>query len=322
MPHARPLHARLPHHRPLRARLLLAPVLLSLLTVSACSGTATVSPTGGGAPVEVSTRQLELRDASRVTDPTPQSPGSDAVAGRELPTTLWYPTTGDGPFPVVVFSHGFSSSPGAYYELMEEWAAAGLVVAAPAFPLTSEGSALVEEDVLTQPADVSFVLDQVLALADADDDLAGRIDSSRVAVAGHSLGAITTLGLLDSCCRDPRVTAAVVLSGGLEAFGPTAVAPGVPTLFVHGTADDVLPLAGGQDAYAAAPGPKAFVELPGGTHSAPYDDPDDPYAATVAAVTTDFLRWTLDGDPQALADLRSDADSAGRAELAADDLGG
>src|SRR3712207_1706574 len=57
-------------------------------------------------PEGVSTRTLELTDASRVTDPTPQDAGADAQPGRHLPTTLYYPSTGTGPFPVVVFSHG------------------------------------------------------------------------------------------------------------------------------------------------------------------------------------------------------------------------
>lgn len=263
---------------------------------------------------------LDLHDDSRATDPTPQSAGEDAVAGRDLPTHLFYPAEGTGPFPVVVFSHGMGSSPESYWDLLESWAGAGFVVAAPTFPLTHRGSALVRDDVLQQPADVSFVLGQVLALDSGDGDLAGRIDTAHVAVAGHSAGAITTLGLLDSCCRDPRITAAVVLSGSLTGFGATATDPGVPALFVHGTADTVLPLADGQAAYAAAPGPKAFVELPGGTHSAPYDAAADPHAAAVRTVTTDFLRWTLTSASGGLPALRADADQPGTAELTADHL--
>jgi predicted dienelactone hydrolase len=309
-----------------RSRLLVVPTLLTLVSVASCGSTFTASTTTGatspgGHAVEVTERQLDLRDPSRVTDPTLDSPGTHAVAGRDLPTTLWYPTTGHGPFPVVVFSHGFGSSPGSYYGLMEAWAASGLVVAAPRFPLTSEGSALVDADVANQPEDVSFVLDQVLALDhEAGDDLAGRVDSTRVAVVGHSAGAFTTLGLLDTCCRDPRATAAVVLSGGLDVFGATPATPGVPTLFLHGTGDQVLPLSGGQAAYAAAPGPKAFVELPGGTHSSPYDDEPDRYGAAVEEVTVDFLRWTLEGDTAALAELRKAANQQGLTELSDDHL--
>jgi predicted dienelactone hydrolase len=300
---------------------LLATVLVVLASgsVVACTSGADVRPSGQ-VVYAVSDRVLDLRDESRATDPTPEDPGQDATPGRDLPTRLFWPTEGEGPFPVVVFSHGFGSSPGAYYDLLESWAAAGVVVAAPTFPMTSEGSALVEAGVLDQPADVSFVLTQVLALDGGDSELAGRIDATHVAVAGHSLGAMTTLGLLDACCRDSRVTAALVLSGTLQAFGATETAPGVPTLFVHGTADAVLPVADGEAAYAATPGLRALVELPGGTHSAPYDDPSDPYATAVGSLTTDFLRWTLGGDVAALAAVRSDAAQPGLTTLVDDQL--
>jgi predicted dienelactone hydrolase len=296
----------------------------TVLGTSACtsSSAADAAPPAAQPSAGVTDRVLDLRDDSRSTDPTPESAGSDATPGRALPTHLFYPADGDGPFPVVVFSHGFGSTPESYWELLESWAAAGLVVAAPAFPLTSRNSAQVVTDVYSQPADVSFVLSQVLALNGHDPDLAGRIDTGHVAVAGHSAGAVTTLGLLDTCCRDARVTAAVVLAGTLQGFGPAAATPGVPTLFVHGTADETIPLAEGLAAYAAAPGAKALVELPGGTHSAPYDTPADPHAAAVRAVTADFLTWALTGDPAALAHLRGDARDPGVAELTGDQLPG
>jgi dienelactone hydrolase len=272
-------------------------------------------------PDGVTSRVLQLTDPSRVTDPTPQDAGDDAQPGRSLPTTLYYPTTGTGPFPVVVFSHGMDSLPAGYGYLLSAWAEAGFVVAAPQFPLTSAGSALVQQDIAQQPADVSFVLTQVLALnTTAGDELAGRLDPARVAVTGHSAGAITTIGLLGTCCTDPRITAAVLLAGSPLGFGTAYAQPGVPTLFLHGTADGTLPIAGGRTAYEAAPSPSAFVELIGGTHTEPYANPSTDLFPVVAAVTTDFLRWALDGDAAALAALRSDADRAGLARLAGDRL--
>jgi fermentation-respiration switch protein FrsA (DUF1100 family) len=272
---------------------------------------------------EVTTRDVPLRDPDRSTDPTPAARDDDTADGRSLPTTLWYPTTGSGPFPVVVFSHGLSSEPSAYRDLLAGWASSGIVVAAPTFPLTRRGSALATEDIENQPADVSFVLDQVLALdRTAGDELAGRIDPSRIAVAGHSAGAITTLGLLANCCADERVTAAVVLAGTTEGFGVDPAPPGVPTLFVHGTDDEVLPLAEGRAAFEAAEGPKAFLELVQGSHSSPYDLRNDVLWPTVLAATTDFLSWSLTGDPTGLEALRRDADQPGLAALTDDSLDG
>jgi len=305
------------------------PGVLILALLSGCAAGASGSRTGmdrltgadgtaaePAVTYEVASRELPLRDPGRATDPTPGSAGDDAAAGRDLPTTVWAPRTGEGPFPVVVFSHGLLSEPSAYEELLAGWAAAGLVVAAPAYPLTRLGSDGVFADVPNQPADVSFVLDEVLALGTTDGDpLAGRVDPSRVAVAGHSAGAITSLGLLSSCCRDERVTAAVVLAGSARVFDGDFADPGVPTLFVHGSRDDVLPLAEGTSVAAAAPGPTAFLELADADHSAPYDDAGSPWFATVAGATTAFLRWALADDAAALDELRAVGDGLATDEL-------
>lgn len=263
---------------------------------------------------EVATRVLRLRDATRTTG---------TAKGRDLPTTLFYPKSGAGPFPVVVFSHGFRSDPNSYWDLLTGWAAAGFVVAAPSFPLTHRGSQpAVLDDVGNQPADVRFVLGRVLALDSTHgDDLEGRIDTEHIAAAGHSAGAVTTLGLLGTCCADHRITAALVLTGTAEGFGTDFTKPGVPTLVLHGTDDDVIPPAEGRSLYAALPGPKAFVSLLGGTHSSPYDTASDPHFPTVLAVTTDFLRWALDGRADAVAALRAHADRGGVAALSEDRLG-
>ena len=65
---------------------------------------------------------------------------------------------------MVVFSHGLDGRPDDYQVLLTRWAAAGFVVAAPTFPHTGRGSDGNMLDVLNQPADVSYVLTQVLAL--------------------------------------------------------------------------------------------------------------------------------------------------------------
>lgn len=294
----------------------LAALTLTLLVSSGCAPANTARKQQ---PLRVVSRTLQLVDTSRVTDPTPGQPGGE-IPGRRLPTRLWYPATG-GPYPLVMFSHGVTGTPDQYADLLEGWAAAGFVVAAPTFPLTSLGSPVVLLDVLNQPADVSYVLTQVLALDTKDGDpLHGRIATDRVAVTGHSGGAVTTLGLLSQCCREPRARAAIVLSGTPEGFGNSYATPGIPTLFLHGTADQQIPIDQGRAAYAAAPTPKAMIELVNGSHNGPVQQTFDPAFPTVLATTTDFLRWTLDGDAPALARLRADAAKPGVATMADDKL--
>jgi dienelactone hydrolase len=321
-----------------RASPRLASVLVaaSLLWTSACSsgqaaGDTVTSPAPAGRTAsalgthEVSTRTLDLSDPSRTTDPTPDTPG-DETQGRDLPTDIWYPA-GDGPFPVIVFSPGVQTLPVGYEDLLSGWASAGFVVVAPTFPLTNrDAERIVFTDILNQPADVSFVLDEVLDLnATPGDALEGKLDAAHIGAAGHSGGAITTLLLMTTCCADARFSAAVVLSGTLEITGLSSefTTPGTPTLVEHGTADDTIALADSRSTYAALPGPKAFVTLSGATHSTPYqNDPADENFPTVLSTTTGFLRGALAGDSAALTEFRDILAGKESTRLTDDQLGG
>ena len=91
------------------------------------------------------------------------------------------------PFPTLVFSHGLGGTPESYRPLLEDIAAAGYFVVAPPYPLSnarSPGEPTVA-DVPNQPADASFVLDQVLAAEDSS-WLAGLVDPDRIGAGGHS----------------------------------------------------------------------------------------------------------------------------------------
>jgi dienelactone hydrolase len=223
-------------------------------------------------------------------------------ADRPLPTTVWVPR-GDGPFPLIVFSHGLGGTPGAYADLLSAWAEAGFVVAAPAFPHTSAGAARFNVlDVLNQPADATYVITRVLA------ELRGRVDSGRVAAAGHSAGGVTTLGMFTGS-RDERLDAGVVLAG--RQIVPTPfTGPAAPLFFVHGRQDATVTYAEGRAAYDATPWPKAFLTVTEGGHVATGTTLD-----VVARTTTDFWRWSLYGDRSAKGRLGADAKRGGLATL-------
>src|SRR6478752_1214673 len=60
------------------------------------------------------------------------------TAVRPIPTSVWYPTDGaHGPYPLVVFAHGYGADPGSYAPLLARIASAGYVVAAPTYPILS-----------------------------------------------------------------------------------------------------------------------------------------------------------------------------------------
>jgi dienelactone hydrolase len=279
----------------------------------------------------VGSRSYTFVDASRPTVPNGTYQGA---ATRTLPTLLLYPTAGDpnGPvvadakplgrrrgFPVVVFSHGFTASGPAYQTLLRRFARAGYVVAAPTFPLSSGGAPggprLI--DYVNQPADVSFVLTQVLRLQRDDASLRRTIDRHDIGVAGHSLGAITTLGLArNSCCQDPRIDAAVAFSGIQLPFpgGSFATTSGPPLMLVHGDKDGTVPVSGSLNAFAQAPTPKVLLTLLGAPHTpflAPWIDP-------LTASVTDFLDGELKHSRKALRRLTADGNVPGVTALRQD----
>jgi fermentation-respiration switch protein FrsA (DUF1100 family) len=153
-------------------------------------------------------------------------------------------------------------------------------------------------DVLNQPADATAVITRVLA------ELGGRIDVERIAAAGHSAGGVTTLGLF-SGNRDDRLDAGVVLAGRQALPAPFTGTP-VPMFFVHGRQDATVTFADGRAAYNAVPWPKAFLNLPKGGHV-----PTGNELKVVTATTTDFLQWSLYGDPDAKKRLGTDATRGG-----------
>jgi fermentation-respiration switch protein FrsA (DUF1100 family) len=167
---------------------------------------------------------------------------------------------------------------------------------------------------------MSFVISRMLALNAGSGPLSQLIDPSSIAVAGHSDGAATALAVAyDPRFRDPRVRAAVILSGAeLQPFGRfTFPRGGPPLLATQGTADTInLPI----DTYryfAAASPPKFLLRLLGARHLPPYTD-DGPDLDIVERATRAFLDAYLKQTPGALAQLRIDGTVPGRASLQAD----
>jgi predicted dienelactone hydrolase len=175
-----------------------------LLALAACGSS---SDTDGGAtttttspaveeevtrPLEVDELTVDFVDASRPTDAGAETP---AHPERTIRTRIVHPTSG-GPYPLLVLSHGASGHPDEYAEQIPRWAAEGFVIAAPAFPLTNgdvPGALSNVVDVVNQPADVSFVIDEVLAAGDdPESPLNGLVDAESIGVVGHSLGGATT----------------------------------------------------------------------------------------------------------------------------------
>ena len=270
----------------------------------------TVSPASPASRPEAPFSVLHLEQTFVDTlRPTPKTSTAPELPSRTIVTSLVVPEA-PGPFPLIVLSHGLTGTPAKLTRLADAWATAGFVVALPAFPLTNGSvpdAAANAGDIVNQPADVSFVIDQVLALnADDTSRLYGRVDGDRIGVAGHSLGAATTYGVTFSpCCTDDRIDAVVILAG-LVLVQPDEndYSRPLPVMIVHGDADPVLDISLDTDVYAQLAGPKWFVTLHGGTHSTGFENLGTPYDAIVDASTTDFWDATLGGSATAADALR------------------
>ena len=293
----------------------------STATTSTVTDTATATATQRVHAVGVVTDTFV--DATRSTVAWGPDP---AVPTRTLITTIWYPATGSpdrpprvgaapdqrrGGYPLIVFAHGLGADPPQYQRLLSYWASAGFVVAAPQFPLTSDHTKGGPDagDVVNQPRDMSFVMTSVVkASAGTDGVLAGMVDPLEIGAAGHSNGAITTLGLIaNSCCRDRRVNAAVVMAGDDVAFpgGTYDLADTPPLLLVHGTADELLPYTLAIGMFNEARGPKGLVTIEGGDHESAAGLVASS-SSSVLRATTDFFTAYLRNDPTALAHIAGD----------------
>lgn len=186
---------------------------------------------------------------------------TDEARARTLPIRIRMPEGAPGQRPVLVFSHGLGGSIRAAEYLAEHMVSHGWVVINLQHPGSDEsiigegdffGFGNLENSILRHE-DVFFVVDQIEARAPDGPVLGGRIDPARIAMSGHSFGAVTTnyaagqqyaRQVEPASWKEPRFKAAVALSPDL----PTVLFATdyltsyrditMPILHVTGTEDD------------------------------------------------------------------------------------
>lgn len=163
----------------------------------------------------------------------------DAARDREVPSKIYFPKEGEGPFPVVIFSHGLGGSRNNYEYLGCHWAGCGYVSVHlqhigsddrvwKDLPLAERGKSLQKaassiSNALNRPFDGQFALNQIEKLnADESSPLKGRLDLKAMAIAGHSFGGYTSLALAGQTFMlpffqskrfdEPRLKAAIQMS--------------------------------------------------------------------------------------------------------------
>jgi predicted dienelactone hydrolase len=212
-------------------KILLAVALVLIVAAVLLSSGRQPQPFGAGTrsaallhpgPFGVSSYDEDFVDESR---PTMVNGSYGGAPRRELEGSVLLPDDiAAAPYPLLVYSHGFSSTRegGAY--LGRYLASLGYVTVAVDYPLTNysaPGSPNVK-DVVNQPADISFILDTLIAQStQSDHRLYGMIDPHRVGAMGISLGGMTTmLAAFHPTMADSRIKAALSIAGPTAQFDP------------------------------------------------------------------------------------------------------
>jgi len=195
-------------------------------------------------PHQVAHQDISWVDTSRSTTANRDFKGRDS---RELKGRIWFPADKEGaPYPLVVYSHGYMSQYKEGEYILDFLASHGYVAVSVDFPLSNGSSpgGAVLSDIVNQPGDVSFLIDQMLARTKQVDNLLyGRVDGDRIAALGLSLGGLTTeLAAFDPRRRDPRIRAAISMAGPSQFLAPEFFdGNSIPFMYIAGTADAIVP---------------------------------------------------------------------------------
>jgi predicted dienelactone hydrolase len=236
----------------------------------------------------------------------------DAKADRE-----------NGPYPLIIFNHGLYASGIRSLPLTENLAREGFIVAAPDFTDTkpldfvssiatdrikgTEGITdsqdvlkIIDEftEIMTDNREIFIeyldkfrieksrcVIDNMLALnCEPGSQFYGLIDENAIGMAGHSMGGLTTLGVIgkhdDINMKDNRIKAALVLSAPAYPFENTNRRIDIPLMIIHGEYDlpSIKPDEFKRVLYDAADGPKYYLVLKNCGHFAFSNTPCKDYA--------------------------------------------
>lgn len=209
----------------------------------------------------------------------------DNDRNKDVMLTIDYPIDGTAPFPLILWSPAFSGTNRHYQGYASYWASMGYVVIRAAHTDRGLLEAQTPADWRNRARDLTFVLDSLDTLEQRFPELKGKIDRTKIAVAGHSTGAFTAMMLAgahtfpgDTNAADARVKALLAISppGPSERLGLTKESFAtlkVPALFITGTKDtgviDSETPEWREEAFRLAPeGDKYLIVIEGAPHGA------------------------------------------------------
>jgi dienelactone hydrolase len=163
-----------------------------------------------------------------------------------------------GPFPLVYFSHGSTSFRFQSTTLTHHLASWGMVVASVDHVSRSLPGMLGRPDGLPSSVDD---IDEAALILFTDETLAAMIDAERIGISGHSAGGGTTLAVAAQGDIDGYVSYASAASADGDL-------PDVPSLFMAGSIDTIVPPDRTRDAFDRAPAPSWYLEFADSGHLA------------------------------------------------------
>jgi dienelactone hydrolase len=174
------------------------------------------------------------------------------------------PGSSAGPFPIVLFSHGFGASRLYYSHLLAGMASWGFVIVSADYLERGLISQAIHSTVQDTPAiDLATMFSSLtvveLASNSASSPLHGTADPHKVAAVGHSAGGQTAFDALD----DPRVDTAV----GWAPVGPSGAFSRKPVMIIGEEHDVALTPATLTNEYHQFRGSTTFIELSGDGHN-------------------------------------------------------
>ncbi len=173
--------------------------ILSLCVATACASPAAAPPPPAPPPAAPPAAELARSGLAVAVEAAVKL--VDAARRRDVAVAVTYPG-GEGPFPVLVFSHGDGGSGDDSRLLRRFWATRGYVVLAPSHADAPPAKNATDPKAWENRArDLVFVLDSLATFAERVPPLAGKLDAARIGAAGHSYGAYTA-GLLAGATVD------------------------------------------------------------------------------------------------------------------------
>lgn len=225
-----------------------------------------------------------------VTNPALRQTDQGLSVNYDFDVDVYLPQTTEAPAPIVIVSHGFGAVKEDFFFLNQHLASHGYVVLAPdhvgsdlsyrqSFLGGRLHTLLSPIEFINRPREISFLIDELERLVASSPDWAARLDLTRIAAIGDSLGSSTVMGLAGAnlsqarlaevCdteaftlnfaryleCRarflppknynlgDPRIRAVIAAHNmGSALYGPEGIGQiDVPMLMVTGSADVVSP---------------------------------------------------------------------------------